>query len=103
MTQSEHNAAVIQELQEIKRYTLLGSKRVLNVDEAAIITGLSKSRIYTLTSQNKIPYHKSPEGRALYFERGELEEWMLSRHNTTEDEIKQIAATYTQKKRIGIN
>ena len=70
---------ILKELQEIKRYTLLQAKQVLDMDDAVLLTGLSKSRLYTLTSQNKIPFHKSPEGRNIYFSREELNDWMLSR------------------------
>lgn len=101
MTQTEHNTAILNELQEIKRYTLLSAKRVLNIEEASIITGLSKSRIYSLTSANKIPFYKSPEGRALYFERDELENWLLARRFETTEEIEQKAASHVVKKKIG--
>lgn len=90
MSHEEYNA-IIQTLQEIKRYTLLGAKRVLNLDEVCLLTGHSKSRIYSLTSANKIPFYKSPEGRSLFFNRDEIEGWLMSRRNMTEDEMKQYA------------
>lgn len=92
---------LLKELQEIKQYTLLNAKRVLNIDDASIITGLSKSRIYSLTSANKIPFYKSPEGRALYFEREELENWLLARRFSTEEEMKQKAVAHVARKKLG--
>lgn len=92
--------ALLKELQEIKRYTLLSAKQVLDIDDASLLTGLSKSRLYTLTSQNKIPFHKSPEGRSLYFSRDELNEWMLSRHFESGSELEQKAKEYCRRKKI---
>lgn len=88
---------LLKELQEIKRYTLLQAKQVLDIDDASLLTGLSKSRIYALTSGGKIPHHKSPEGRSLYFSREELNNWMLSRHY---EDAEQIAKEYCRKKKI---
>lgn len=91
---------ILEELREIKRLTLLQAKQVLDIDDACLLTGLSKSRMYTLTSNNKIPYHKSPEGRNIYFDRAELNEWMLSRRFDSEDEMEQKAVAYTQRKKV---
>lgn len=91
---------ILKELQEIKRYTLLQAKQVLNMDDAVLLTGLSKPRLYTLTSQNKIPFHKSPDGRCIYFAREELNEWMLSRNFESRDSIKRKAIEYCRNKRI---
>ncbi len=50
----------------------LTSKKVLTFDEAAKFTGLSKSYLYKLTSQQRIPFFK-PTGKLVYFDREELE------------------------------
>lgn len=91
---------ILKELQEIKRYTLLQAKQVLDMDDAVLLTGLSKSRLYTLTSQNKIPFHKSPEGRNIYFSREELNDWMLSRSFESGISIEKKAMEYCRNKRI---
>ena len=91
---------ILKELQEIKRYTLLQAKQVLDLDDACLLTGLSKSRLYALTSQGKIPHHKSPEGRCLYFSREELNEWMLSRHFESDSDIERKAKEYCRRKKI---
>jgi excisionase family DNA binding protein len=49
--------------------TLLSStKTVLNFDEAALLTGLSKSYLYKLTSSGMIPHYK-PLGKHIFFNR----------------------------------
>lgn len=79
-------------LDHIAELTLIGSKTVLNIDEAALFTGLSVGHIYRLTSSKQIPHFK--KSRKLYFKKAELEEWMLERKILTDDEIQGKASTY---------
>lgn len=85
-------------LDHIAELTLIGSKTVLNIEEAALFTGLSVGHIYRLTSGKKIPHFKKQ--RKLYFKKAELEAWMLERRVPTSDEIQSKATTYvaTHKK-----
>lgn len=94
------NEQVLNELRDIKQYTLLGAKSVYSIEEASMFTGLSKSRLYALTSNNEIPFYKQPKCRKLYFDRCELEEWMKARRYDTEEEIQQQAVAYTLRKKI---
>ena len=57
--------------------TDLNLKKVLTMDELAQYTGLSKSYLYKLTSQKVIPHYK-PNGKLVFFEREEVEKWLLS-------------------------
>lgn len=66
---------IIKELQEIKQYTLLGVKNVLTLEDTALLTGLSKSYLYKLTSTHQIPYYKQ-NGKNVYFDKAEIEDWM---------------------------
>lgn len=88
---------------EIKRYlkncferietaTLIGSKEVLTVEEAAVFTGYTTKGIYTMTSEKRIPHYK--KNSKLYFRKQELVEWMTQRKVLTNDEINAKAATY---------
>ena len=85
-------------LDRIERLTLISSKTVLDIEEAAAFTGYSESHIYNLTSRRAIPHYK--KNRKLYFRKTELEEWLLERQVKTIREIKSEAATYvsTHKK-----
>lgn len=80
-------------LDHIAELTLIGSKTVLNIDEAALFTGLSVGHIYRLTSGKQIPHFK--KNRRLYFKKAELEEWLLDNKILTESEIQSRASTYT--------
>lgn len=79
-------------LDHIAELTLIGSKTVLNIEEAALFTGLSVGHIYRLTSGKKIPHFKKQ--RKLYFKKADLEEWMLESKILTEAEIRGKASTY---------
>lgn len=69
------------------------SKKVLTFDEAAEYTGLSKSYLYKMTSQRVVPHYK-PNGKLIFFEREELEKWLLSTRVTPQQEINEAAQTY---------
>jgi excisionase family DNA binding protein len=81
------------ELQEIKQLTLLNTKRVLTMNDVALLTGLSKSHIYRLVCYKHIPHYKQG-GKITYFEKNEIEDWMLSRRIKTTQEIDEEATGY---------
>jgi excisionase family DNA binding protein len=64
------------------------------MNDASLYTGLSKSHIYKLVCYKKIPYYKSQGGKLTYFDKAELEQWMLNRRIPTNDELEQEAANY---------
>lgn len=79
-------------LDNIAELTLIGTKTVLSLKEAALFTGLSVGHIYRLTSGKQIPHFK--KSRKLYFKKSDLEEWMLDNKILTIDEIQSKASTY---------
>jgi len=79
---------------------LLTKKTVLTFNEAALYTGLSKSYLYKLTSGGIIPCYK-PTGKILYFDRQEIEQWMLQNKCLTREEIQTKANTYLAVKQKG--
>jgi excisionase family DNA binding protein len=92
---------ILKRLEIIEKHVLdqnLILKNVLNFNEAAIFIEVSHSHLYKLTSSGKIPFYK-PNGKKIYFNRVELEEWLLRNRNETDAEIEQKAADYLIKKR----
>lgn len=75
----------------------LTSKEVLTFEEAAQFTGLSKSYLYKLTSGQKIPFYK-PSGKLCYFNREELQQWLMQNRVSTHDEIAGKAQAYCMQK-----
>jgi len=78
---------------------LLSQKTVLTFEEAARYTGFSRSYLYKLTHLQKIPCSK-PAGKMLFFDRAELENWLLT-NQVTHEEIENKASTYVTLKRGG--
>ena len=71
----------------------LNSKEVLTADEAARYMGVKKSYLYKLTMQKMLPFSK-PFGKTLYFNRLEVEAWLMSNRVATSDEIRDKAQAY---------
>ena len=72
---------------------LLSQKSVLNFNEVAVYTGLSKSYLYKLTSTGGIPCYK-PQGKHIYFNKTELDDWLLQNRKVTTQEIEERAINY---------
>ena len=72
-------------------------KEVLTFNEAAIYLDVSHSHLYKMTSTGVIPSYK-PNGKKLYFNRAELDSWLLSNKQLSQEEIGQQAANYLIKK-----
>ena len=84
---------ILAELEQIKAYSLLGAKNVLNFDDVVLLTGLSKSHLYKLTCTRQIPHYK-PNGKQVYFDRAEVEAWMRQNRVNTQMEAEQQAINY---------
>jgi len=82
-----------QYLVRIERNSLLASKSVLTFEDAVLLTGLSRSYLYKLTSTNQIPHYK-PSGKQLYFDREEIENWLKQNRVETVEETDRKATNY---------
>ncbi len=72
---------------------LLSQKVVLNLEEVACYTNLSKSYIYKLTSTGGIPCYR-PKGKHLYFKKDEIDSWLLQNRKATNEELDKESSTY---------
>ena len=72
------------------------NKETLNLKEAARYLNMSCSHLYKLTSAKEIPHYK-PRGKQVYFEKRELDKWLLQNRQTTKAEIEQAAIDYVVK------
>lgn len=72
----------------------LAAKQALNMSDAALLTGLSRSHLYKMVCAKKVPYYKSPGGKLTYFDKGELTAWMLQHRVKTSDELAQEAVAH---------
>ena len=75
---------------------LLSNKTVLNFEEAAVYTGLSKSHLYKLTATAGVPCYK-PTGKRIYFDKSELDEWLLRHKKQTHEELDSKAESHVMR------
>jgi excisionase family DNA binding protein len=91
---------IIEQLNRIEKLLMeqqTMQKQVLNFKEASTYLELSQSHLYKLTSTNAVPHYK-PNGKKIYFQREELNNWLLRNRMNPLDEIEQQAADYLIKK-----
>ena len=65
----------------------------LNLMEAAEFLDFSRSYLYRLTSQGRVPCYKH-EGKRIYFDRAELVNWLKRNRIRPQEEIAEEAATF---------
>ena len=75
---SERLNAIERKLDELA----VANKDVLNLKEAARYLNVSCSHLYKLTYSKQIPHYK-PRGKQVYFEKRELDKWLLQNRQTT--------------------
>lgn len=68
----------------------------MNFESACKYLSISKSYLYKLTSKNQIPFYK-PNGKKIYFEKAELNKWLLKNRIKPESEIEQNATDYLMR------
>lgn len=88
---------ILEQLAEIRNFSLLAAKNVLDMDDVVLLTGLSKGYIYKLTCKKEIPYYK-PNGKLIYFDRQEVEGWMKQNRVNSVVEAEQQASKYLLEK-----
>ncbi len=82
---------VLTEIRELKKLIFeqnMLQKEVLNFNEAAVYLEVSHSHLYKLTSTGTIPAYK-PNGKKLYFNRQELNKWLLSNRQASLSDIEE--------------
>ena len=86
-----------QKLERIEKL-LISQKTVLNFEELVEYTGLSQSYLYKLTSKGDIPFYR-PNGKQLYFNKAEIDSWLLRNRSKTNEEIQnEVTTNLTLKK-----
>ncbi len=82
---------IYEELAAIKQL-LMENKAVLSLNEVATFTGLSKSTLYKMSCEGKVPCYR-PTGGRLHFSKDEIQKWLLQGKKKTNQEIEIEAAT----------
>ena len=89
---------ILEKLDYLEQLIQNTNKEILSVEELKKYTGFKKSYIYHLVHQNKIPYSK-PNGKYLFFERSEIDQWLLKNKSISQDQILENARKYALKNR----
>lgn len=87
----------LEKIEQLLNTQSLQNKIVLNIDEVAEFTGLSKLYLYKLTSKNEIP-HSKPNGKNVFFNKSEIEQWLLRNRQATNEELQNEAVNYSVNK-----
>jgi excisionase family DNA binding protein len=83
----------IDERQRKLESMMFSQKKVLTFGEGASFMGVSHSCLYKMTMAGTVPHYK-PRGKMIYFDRAELERWLLQNRITPADEIEAKASKY---------
>lgn len=75
---------MVELLKDIKGL-LSHQKKVMNVDDLARYTGLSKSKIYKLTQLRLIPMGGNRHIRQKFFDKDIIDAWLLGEPNLSDD------------------
>lgn len=78
--------SVIQIMTDIRNLLLL-QKELFTISEVCSYTGYEKSYIYKLCSAKVIPHYKSPGGKALFFDKTEIIDWLKQNPVITKEKI----------------
>lgn len=70
---------------------------VLDIDAFCAYTGLSKQTVYRKTRKGEVPHSK--RGKRLYFDKKEVDEWLLANKISTKT-INEQAEAYFKKRRV---
>ena len=88
---------ILKQLADIRLFSLLAAKNVLDIDDVVSLTRLAKSYVYKLTCRKEIPYYK-PNGKLIYFDRQEVQNWMKQNRVNSIAEAEQTASKYLLEK-----
>ena len=72
--------------------------KILNMEEACDYVGISLSHGYKLTSTNQIPHSK--RGKRLFFDKNELDQWLISNKIKTIKELDKDAHEYLKSSKV---
>jgi excisionase family DNA binding protein len=99
LTITEMDEQVLTEIRELKKLIFeqnMLQKEVLNFNEATVYLEVSHSHLYKLTSTGTIPAYK-PNGKKLYFNREELNRWLLSNRQASVSDIEEEVSRFKLK------
>ena len=84
---------IFDKLTSIESLLVATQPKTLTLKEAAEFLDFSRSYLYRLTSQGRVPCYK-PEGKRIYFDRAELVNWLKRNRIRPQEETEETVASY---------
>lgn len=72
-------------------------KEIMSIEDAMLYLNLAKATLYRMTAQNELPFIK--KSRKIYFNRTDLEKWLLEGRQKTRAEIQADASEFIQSQK----
>lgn len=85
---------IIDKLNKLETLLVSSVKQILTVEDLINYTGFSRSYIYKLVHKNIIPYSK-PNGKTLFFQKNEIDSFLLQNKSASVSQLEQKAYNYT--------
>ncbi|RXG21128.1 helix-turn-helix transcriptional regulator [Leeuwenhoekiella aequorea] len=92
------NHLILEKLNRLEKLIIGSAKEILTVEDLINYTGYKRSYIYKLVHNNVIPFSK-PNGKSLFFEKTEIDAWLLQNKNQSDSQIENLATEYINKSR----
>jgi len=90
--------SIFERLDQLERLIVGLNKTIFNVEDLINYTGYKRSYIYKLVHNNVIPFSK-PNGKTLFFEKSEIDTWLLQNKSQSISQIEDKAQYYINKSR----
>jgi prophage regulatory protein len=90
----ESNDVILKKLNQLEILIVSTSKQILTVEDLINYTSFSRSYIYKLVHKSIIPYSK-PNGKTLFFQKKEIDDWLLQNKSNSISQLEQKANSYT--------
>mgnify|MGYP003646039791 FL=1 len=99
----ERIEVLLQKLYEANNTTETGVtiSPIMTIKQVSAYLDLSLSALYKMTSTKEIPHAK--RGKRLYFDKKDIDAWVLENKITTSSDIEKMASEYIQRKPTKFN
>ena len=94
------NNELLTRLDSIERLLQAQTRQPLTFGEAVLYLHISKSYLYKLTSTGEIAHFK-PNGKLIYFLKGELDDWITRNRVSSQSELEADAIERMQARERG--
>lgn len=91
------NQLILEKLNRLEKLIVGSTKEILTVEDLINYTGYKRSYIYKLVHKNILPFSK-PNGKTLFFEKSEIDTWLLQNKSQSDSQMEEKAHNYINSK-----